>query len=92
MKHGKSIAGSIIIGVILIFLIIEVSPEIQRVSDNNAKIEERNAEIRAEKVGSFNTYEQTHGKLPTLEDCENVNSGSRPEMRDKCQRVWEMAP
>ncbi len=92
MKHTKAIIASIIISLVFVLLIVEIAPEIQRVSDKQAEIKERNAEIRAEKVSSLNEYEQKIGKLPTLEDCEMVNSGSPPEMRDKCQAVWRMIP
>jgi len=92
MKHKKAIIALIIITLVLVLLIVEVTPEIQRVDDMQEKIAERKAEIRSEKVGSFNTYEQIHGKLPTLEDCETVNSGSPPEIRDKCMIVWQMNP
>jgi len=53
MKHTKAISGSIIIALVLVLLIVEVGPEMQRVSSQQAAIEERNTEIRQQQVASM---------------------------------------
>ena len=69
MKHAKAIAGTIILSLVFIFFIIEIAPEIQRVGDNNAKIEERNKEIRAEQAASMG-----HPGLGLSEDDQYVDN------------------
>lgn len=53
MKHTKAIAGTIILSLVLIFFIIEIAPEIQRVGDKQAQIEERNKEIRQQQAADM---------------------------------------
>ena len=79
----KKVSGLV---VLVVFLVIggylwfgEISPEIQRIQ----KIQEDrdNAPTYQEKLNSM-----------TVEDCSGVSGASPPEIRDRCQQIFRMAP
>ena len=47
---------------IVIFFIMEISPEIKRVNENNAKIEESNKKLHDEMNRSFKNYESEYNE------------------------------
>ncbi len=92
----KVIAKICIVSIILLgvgSLVVELGSEAKRISENNAKIEERNKEIRSLKNSSWSVFEKEYGiKLPSLQDCEDVNSKSTSTLKEACKEVWKYQP
>lgn len=94
--NKKVIAKICAVSIILLgvgYVLVELGSEAKRISNNNAKIEERNKEMRELKNSSWSPFEKEYGiKLPSLKDCENVNSGSSPTFKEACKEVWKYNP
>jgi len=92
----KTIVKLCVVSIILLgvgYLLFEIGSEVKRVSDQQAKIEERNKEIRDLKNSSWSPFEKEYGiKLPTLEQCENLSSGSTSALKEGCEEVFKYTP
>lgn len=62
MKYKKSIIFLSIFISLVVFFYIEIAPEIKRVNENNAKIDESNKKLHDEMNRSFKNYESVYNE------------------------------
>lgn len=67
MKYKKSIIFLSIFILLVVFFYIEIAPEIKRVSENNAKIEEQNKQVIKDRA--FGNYDCTYYPDQKVRNC-----------------------